>query len=248
MVGSGGSAELTQFAADIAPCLDRARLAIVAFLRSKADGLSQRYGIAPPALQTLGMLRNTLPDRAVAIDDVLDLFVYAPPEQIRDSLEQLGTARALEPSGDGRVVVTATGRDILTTMYELSQQFVDARWADHAELVAQLLPIADRACAAATTSGGAGVRVVAPVYDPPGASAPILLAERLTPLRFHRFDAHVDAWRSAGLTVEEIQGLEPGPLLDQIETETNRWAAAPYCGLSPDEREQLLRGLELLPS
>jgi len=248
MAEHGGTPEPAQIAAEIAPLSDRTRLAVVAVLRSKAEEVAARYAITPPALQTLGMLRNTLPDRMVSIDDVLELFVYSPPEPIRSSIEQLVAADVLAPAGENSVVITAKGRDVVHTMFELTQEFADGLWAAHAELVERLLPLADRACTAVTKSGGAACRVVAPVYDPPGASSALKLAERLTPLRFHRFDAHVEAWRSEGLTVEEVQALDSGPQHDRIEAATNRWAAAPYCALEPHERLELLRGLESLPS
>jgi hypothetical protein len=246
--GHGGTSDLTQYAAEIAPLLDRARLAVVAFLRTKADEVAQHYAITAPALQTLGMLRNTLPDRDAAIDDVLELFIYSKPDQIRSNIEELITGDVLVSIGDDRVLVTHRGREIVHTMFGLTQQFIDGLWEAHADLVARLLPIADRACAAVTTTGGAAVRVVAPVYDSPGASPALMLAERQTPLRFHRFDAHVEAWRSEGLTVQEIQALDSGPQHERIELATNRWAAAPYCGLDPAERLELLRGLESLPA
>jgi hypothetical protein len=70
----------------------------------------------------------------------------------------------------------------------------------------------------------------------------------LTPLRFHRFDAHARAWRAAGLSVEQAQALTPGPLRDQIEDQTNAGAAAPYTRLDAQERAQLLEGLAGLPT
>ena len=49
------------------------------------------------------------------------------------------------------------------------------------------------------------VSVMAPSFEPDGASDAALLAERLTVLRLHRFDAHVAAWRAAGLTATQIR-------------------------------------------
>ena len=243
----GGTAEPARFAAEIAPLLDRHRMTIVRHVGSKTDELSQRTGIPAPALQVLGMLRHTMPDRVVAVDDVLSGFLYLPADQIRSALDQLGTSGALESGRGNAVALTDLGRSVVIGAFEVTQEFLGELWAGHEELVASLLPLADRACAAVATTGGAAVRVVSPVYDPPNASPALRFAERLTPLRFHRFDAHADAWRSAGLTVDEVQALDPGPQLDRIEAETNRWAAAPYCALEPAERLDLLRGLEALP-
>ncbi|MDP1820138.1 MAG: hypothetical protein Q8K58_09650 [Acidimicrobiales bacterium] len=76
----------------------------------------------------------------------------------------------------------------------------------------------------------------------------MLLAERLTPLRFHRFDAHVAAGRSVGLTAETVQDLPPGDQRDVIEAETNARAGAPYEVLTPSERFELCAGLGALPN
>jgi hypothetical protein len=75
----------------------------------------------------------------------------------------------------------------------------------------------------------------------------VVLAERLTPLRFHRFDAHVAAWRAAGLTVEQVVALGPGPERTAIEEATNLAAARPYEVLTPAERFDLCAGLGALP-
>jgi antitoxin (DNA-binding transcriptional repressor) of toxin-antitoxin stability system len=194
------------------------------------------------------MLRNSVGGRIVAVDDVLGLFLYSDGELIRSTLDELVTAGVLESARGHAVAVTDKGREIVHLVFGMTQEFLDQLWTGHTELVARLLPLADRACAAVSATGGAAVRVVTPVYNPPDASPALKLAERLTPLRFHRFDAHAEAWRAEGLTVEEIQALDPGPLLDKIEAETNRWAAAPYCVLEPDERAELLHGLSALPA
>lgn len=235
-------------AAEVAPVIDRLRMAVVGRLSAMTSEVSARFGVAAGALPVLGMLRNTLPDRVAAVDDVLNLFLYLPPDQVRASLDQLVADGALVTAGDGGVALTEAGRAIVLGLFAETQVFLDELWADHDAVLAAVLPLADRACAAATESGGAAVRVVAPPYDPPGASPALRLAERLTPLRFHRFDAHADAWRAEGLTVAEVQVLGAGPVRDRIEQETNRRAAAPYAVLTAEERLTLLRGLERLPT
>jgi hypothetical protein len=76
----------------------------------------------------------------------------------------------------------------------------------------------------------------------------MVAAERLTALRFHRFDAHVAAWKAAGLTGEEVASLPPGSQREAIEAETNRRAAAPYEALEPGERVDFLGALAALPN
>ena len=96
------------------------------------------------------------------------------------------------------------------------------------------MPLARQACSASSSSSE--------------SQAAMRLAEHLTSLRFHRYDAHVGAWRAEGLTVDEVQALAPGPVRDRIEAETNRRAAPPYAALDPAGRLELLAGLGALPN
>ena len=75
------------------------------------------------------------------------------------------------------------------------------------------------------------------------AAAATRLAERLTGLRWHRFDAHVAAWTSAGLSARSVTDLGSGQDLDKIEAGTNKRAGQAYAVLTPDERTTLLQGL-----
>jgi hypothetical protein len=247
-MASGDSAEPARIAAEIAPQLDRVRLAVSGFMRTKTEEVSKRYDVPAPALLVLGMLRHTLPGRVVAVDDVLELFVYAPSEQTRAGIDALVTSGAVESARGHALAVTDFGREILHTFFGLSREFIDALWAGHAERVAALLPIAEQAAAAVSETGGAAARIMTPPYDPPDASPALRLAERLSVLRFHRFDAHAEAWRDEGLSAEQVQALEPGEQRDRIEAETNRRAAAPYAVLEPQQRLDLLGGLQQLPS
>lgn len=237
-----------RIAAAIAPIIDRLRLAVVAALGPALPEIAERTNVPPPALMASAMLRNTMPDRVVAIDDVLDVFAYQPAEQVRGSIAALTAGGLLETAGDDQVRLAPAGRSLINELYERSQSFVDSLWAGQAELVTTLLPTAQRACAAVPETGGAATRVMAPPYEPAGASPALLLAETLTLLRFHRFDAHLAAWRAAGLTAEQVQKLEPGAERQRIEDETNRRAARPYEALSDDERFTLCTGLGALPN
>lgn len=240
--------EPERIAAAIAPVIDRLRLAVVMAIRPTQAVIAERLGVPNPVLGPLGMLRNTMPDRAFATGDVLELFPYQPAEQVRAGIEGLLEAELLEATGSDQIRLAETGRAVILELFEHIQRFVDERWADRADLVGELLPLATRACAAVTETGAGAVRLVAPPYHPPNASPSLLLVETLSPLRFHRSDAHVAAWRAAGLTAEQMQQLETGPLRQQIEAETNRRAAPPYAVLTADERLTLLSGLGALPN
>jgi hypothetical protein len=88
---------------------------------------------------------------------------------------------------------------------------------------------------------------MAPPYEPADAPVGLLLHTRVSVLRYHRADAHADAWQAAGLTSTTIGQMPAGPARDAIEAETNRRAGLPYASLSPDERIALLGGLAALP-
>ena len=235
-------------AAAVAPHIDRLRMAIVRSMGARADDLSERTGVSASSLPVLSMLRNTMPDRAVATDDIFEVFLYTPPDLVRASLEHLIGAAAIEPVSGSRVRLAEAGRSVITWMHGQVQDLLDRLWAGHDDLVARTLPLVELAYEAAIADGGATLRVVSPVADPVDASAALRLAERLTPLRFHRFQAHATAWRTEGLTAEQAQALELGPLRDQIEAETNRLAARPYSALDPRQRRELREALAALPA
>ena len=154
----------------------------------------------------------------------------------------------LEVPDEGSFRLGARGRECVVELYRVMAAIVDELWAGHEALVTSLAGLADRAVRAAEATGGPAFGVMAPPYEPEGATTAALLAERLTPLRFHRFDAHVAAWQAAGLTADEMRALAPGSRRDEIEEETNRRAAAPYAALDAAERLQLVAGLGALPN
>jgi hypothetical protein len=235
-----------QVAEVIAPLIDRLRLAIAGAVRDVAPELAQRNAIPVGAAPVLGMLRNTMPGRVVDVDDIVGVFLYLPEEQVRSSVDQLIAAGALRTHDERGVVLTDLGQAVLLEVFASMGAFVDRLWEGRDDVVAATFPSADVACRAVTATGGAAVRVVAPPYDPPGASMALRLIERLTPLRFHRFDAHARAWREEGLTAVEVQQLAAGEQRDRIERRTNDLAAAPYAALNADQRLELLAGLQHL--
>jgi hypothetical protein len=250
---TGDPSSPDRIAAAIAPVIDRLRLAVVAAMRELAAQTAERTGIAIAALPMMGMLRNTMPRRVVDVDDVLGVYLYTPDQQVRSSLDQLVAAGALarvDGQGiDGQgIVLTDFGQVIVSEMFASMQVFVDGLWEGQDDIVAATFPLADRTCEAVTATGGRAVRVVAPPYDPPGASLALRLIERLTPLRYHRFEAHAQAWREEGLSAVEVEQLGAGEQRDRIERRTNELAAGPYTVLEEVQRLELLAGLERLPA
>ena len=233
-------------AAAVAPIIDRLRLAIARAVPERARDLAAGLGLSPQGLQTLAMLRNAMPDRIVDRVGIGAVFVYTPPEEVELALVELAGKSLIVAGESDTVCLSNRGRASITELYAITSLVVDELWAGHEDLSNKLADLAERAVAAAARTGGPAFAVMAPPWEPPGASTAMLLAERLTSLRFHRFDAHVAAWSSAGLTVDEVRNLLPGDQRDAIEADTNQRAGAPYEALTPGERFALCTGLGAL--
>jgi len=233
-------------AALVAPLIDRLRNAVVQAIMAHQADLAGEFGVGMGGGLTMGMLRNALPRRPVTREQLGAVLRYLPAAQVDAGAGDAIAGGLLE--GDEALVVTYRGRQYLDRLYGVGSTFVVERWSGHEDRVERLLELTGRVLDAALETAGPAFAVMAPPYEPPGAPAAMRLAERLTPLRFHRFDAHVAAWEAEGLTVEEVQSLEAGPVRDRIEEETNRRAAPPYAALDPRERLELLGGLGALPN
>jgi hypothetical protein len=233
-------------AALIAPVIDRLRNAMVQSIMAHQADLAGDLGVGMAGGLTMGMLRNALPRRPVTRQQLRTVLRYMPPDQVDAGADEAVAAGLIE--GDGALVVTDRGREYLDRLYGLGSTFVVERWSGHEDRVERLLELTGGVLHAALETGGPAFAVMAPPYEPPGAPASMRLAERLTPLRFHRFDAHVAAWEGEGLTVAEVQSLGAGPLRARIEEETNRRSAPPYAAVDPGERIELLGGLGALPN
>jgi hypothetical protein len=235
------------YAAAIAPEIDRIRVAIAHGIRDRFGPLIEAVQIPPSAGQMLGMLRNLGPDRVVTRAAVDALFVYQPPGTVKVALDDLAASELVHLTESG-VGLTPRGVETIEQMYGITNDVVGQLWRDVALDFTRLHAITATAIEAATATGGLGFSVLAPVYTPGGTPVVTRFAESLTPLRFHRYDAHVAAWRAAGLTAEEASALADGERKDAIEAETNTRAAVPYAALSDDERAILLDGLRALPN
>ncbi len=240
--GEGVSAE--DVAAQIAPIVDRLRLGIASAAARLAADLVDRYEVGPPTIQVLAMLRNAMPARAVAREDLAAVFVYEP-----DRLAQLDVAVAsslLEPVDEGSVRLAPRGQALIADLQRVTDAYVAELWSEQAGVVADIGGIVAGLAERAAADPGPALRVLAPVYEPEGASPAMLLAERLTVLRFHRFDAHVEAWQAEGLTASQMRSGPSEQLARRIEDDTNRRAAVLYAPLSTAERRTVLVGLGAL--
>jgi hypothetical protein len=242
----GMTTDLAQCAADIAPHLDRLRMGVMraSMELGMKSGILAGAGLDPDTFTVFAMLRNAYPDRAVRVENYRAAYIYHDPEKFSVVFElMLRSGHVVEV--DQTVVLSPTGRELMTKVREVGAQAANDMWGEGPHPV---LALADRcvAAAATTASSGGAFWLVAPPHDEPADSEAARLAERLTCLRWHRFDAHVSAWRAKGLSATEAGELGPGPLSDDIEADTNERAGTAYAPLSPQERASLISALAAL--
>jgi hypothetical protein len=235
-------------AALIAPEIDRLRMAVMQRAVGAAVELANAIGISQEGGRIAAMLRNTLPQRVVTDEQVRALFRYMPTEAVDAGIGDALGAGVLTRPERGKLHLTARGQGLVIDLYRATETLVTEMWAQNSEQIEVLVPLTAKALAAAVPTGGPAFSVVATPYEPEGASPAMIVAERLTPLRFHRFDAHVTAWQQAGLSVEEVQSLTYGPQREAVEEKTNQLSAAPYAALDPWERVEMIGGLGALPN
>jgi hypothetical protein len=230
--------DLLEFAAAITPVIDAAHVNVHASARRAGIELAATAGVTGGYLVDL---RFTLPLRPLTRASLAAVYRYGDAagheEGLRDHLRE-GT---LEEDADGTLRLTAKGTEFIHSLYDLHAATTGRVWAGHdvRGLAALVGGVLDRAV---RVPGGA-LEVMAPPYEPEGAPAGLLLFNRLAALRYHRADAHAEAWRSAGLTAAEIVTLREGPLRVRVEEDTNLRAAEPYRALRQNERETLYDGL-----
>jgi hypothetical protein len=215
--------ELTAVTADrcaalVAPQIERLTVAVVHASIGRAEPRVMRYGVPVDALDIVGQLRTGLAARPVSAAGLAAVYRYRDAEEVRRNLDTLTTAKIIQEAGDGAIRATGTGRALLAVMYKASAEAAAELWSAHRETVAELSELAGRLVVAAAATGGDAYAALAPPYEPPGASAGLLLHHRLAVLRYHRADA-----------------------------ETNRDAGRPYATLSAAERSRLVSGLTALP-
>jgi hypothetical protein len=230
-------------AAGVAPVVDRLRIGLTRTMFRLGAGALAEHRLDRELLDLLGNLRNTAGE-PVSRTALAAVFAYRPAGQVQAGVAALADRGYLEVRAE-LVTLTELGHRFVSAVHGFGEAAVAELWSGHAAYVTSTAPLVTRALEAARADAGPAFGVLAPRPSQQG-SAPAVLAEQLTGLRFHRYDAHVAAWRAAGRTAEEMAALI-GPERDAIEVETNRRAATPYAVLSPDERLALLTGLAALP-
>ncbi|MGC5032440.1 hypothetical protein [Micromonospora sp. DT229] len=250
-----------RFAALIAPVIDRV---FVAAMQAGRDGgaaeLSQRYG-GTAATGLLVELRTRLaaPGGTVDAAGLAAVTRYRDPATCRRAVDRHLAYAMIHRRSDGALTATERGAAFLAELYQVHAEVTEELWAGHEDRVLRLAVAAGWLVAAALTSesdpgcdsgsggGGSAFTAVAPPYEPEGATAGVLLLNRLGALRYHRADAHAAAWAAAGHTPASIVELPDGPQRRAIELETDRRAAGPYAVLTPPQRLEFLADLAALP-
>jgi hypothetical protein len=231
----------------VAPIIDRLRMALVARTVPALRQLAIESGVGADGAQTLAMMRNAQPDRIVHRDQVAAVFRYLPPEQVERGIAEALAAGVVAEVGDEQLVMTAAGREFLVVFAAEFEAAIAERWGGQEHRIESLSPLVTRVVEEAVETGGDAFGLVAPVYVLEGTSAGFVLAEQLTPLRFHRYDAHVAAWRAAGWDAQRAASEPDGPEREAVEADTDVRSGPPYEVLSPSERLALVAGLGALP-
>ncbi len=237
------SAVADLFAAEIAVVVDKIRMTLMQ--SALAQGFPASFhaaGLDTTSGMLLGYLRNAYPDRVVNRTAVRSVFTYHPDNPVDSGLEVLIRCGLLVEPSPGTVTLTGAGRACLEDLHAVADQTARQAWGDPSESVVTCAPLVARALLLAWETGGDAFSLMAPDQLPISVSEQGLLAERLTGLRFHRFDAHIAAWRAAGYEAADLESLSES-VRSGIEADTNKRAAAPYAELSEAERDLLLAGL-----
>lgn len=232
------------YAAVVRPVIDRVHVSLRHAVRPEVKAVYARRGLTP-GLEIdayAALLDHPVPEAAMAAR-----MVYWPFDPV--AAEAPGLVERI----DGHWHLTDQGRAVTAEADAAFAAVAERLWSYRPspsmpglEAVDAVLPLVTRLLEAGQVTGGPVFKALTPVWEPEGASASALLNTRLEALRHHRADAHRAAWAAAGLTVEEVQALAPGPEREAIEVETNRLDAPIYEVLDDDERLVLLGGLGAL--
>lgn len=230
--------DLSTYAAAIAPVINAVHVNVHAAARQAVTAHAEAVGLTPGLLLDL---RHVLPLRPITRRALSAVYRYGGAAELDAEIREHVAQGALTVDGEGTLRVTARGMAFIDGVYAAHAGAVRRVWAAH-----DLKPLADltrRVLDRAGRDPGGALEVMAPPYEPAGTSAGVLLFNRVATLRYDRADAHAAAWAAAGLTAGTIVDLQPGPLRDAIEDDTNHRAARAYDRLTGDERETLFEGL-----
>lgn len=232
------NADLSAFAATMAPVVNAVHVNVHAAARRQRDDHAEACGLTPGLLIDL---RYVLPARPLTRRDLSVVYRYGTAAELDAEIAAQLRQGTLAEDADGLLRLTDAGRSYLRGLYEVHAAATRRLW-DAYDVPAVAALLGEVLARAAAEPGGA-FAVMAPPYEPEGTPPGLLLFNRVAALRYHRADAHAAAWHAAGLTADTVVELGCGPLRDRIEEDTNRRAAQPYAALTGHERETLFEGL-----
>lgn len=102
-------------AALVAPVIDRLRNGIARSVMARSGEIIGGFGVGEHAGVTMAMLRNALPTRTVAREELRTVLRYLPPERIDAGIADAVAAGLLDD--DGALRATARGRECLDRLY-----------------------------------------------------------------------------------------------------------------------------------
>ncbi|HSV40743.1 MAG TPA: hypothetical protein VLI04_18425 [Nocardioidaceae bacterium] len=239
-------AELEHFAGAVSAVVARLRAAVARGVAVSNDEFLHEWELTDAAAGILVHLRHTLPDRLATWTGVAAVHVYDAPSTVMRGVDDLVERGLVETTVDG-AFLTTKGREALHALHSITGKVTDELWGENTAICEALLPLLRTVVTAAAETGGEAFGLLYPPYEHEGSSATVMVAGLLEPIHYHRFDAQVSAWRTAGLTPHEAQLLTGGTLWRVLQEDTNLRDAAPYSALKPRQRLDLLSGLGSLP-
>lgn len=236
--------DLSAFARDVAPHIDRLAIAVHQHARPAGRALISSYGL--PNAGVLIDVRALLLDGPITLEELATIERYAARDRLHATLDEHVCQGMLQHTDSGRYALTGRGQALLSQLTTMQGQTITSLWSAHASQLPTLVGATTRAIDAA----GALPNQRYPAFylmrnapDPPQPSPAHLLLTRLTTLRYLRADAHAAAWAAHGRLAPHAEPAERA----SIEAETNDGAAPPWAALTPAERTALLDGLIALP-
>jgi hypothetical protein len=237
--------DAVQAARTIAPELDRIRMGVARQVQQQVTPRMEELGLSAQGMQIFVLLRNAA-GRVVRRDGLRAAVRYMSDDDWYAGTGSIFSADLIARDM-GSFELTTTGTAVAEQLSRTSDQICQQLWAGVDDLPA-LLQLTSQALDGLPHEPGSAFAVVHPPRLIPDISVAGILAENLTGLRFHRADAHAQAWAEAGHTAATVQEMADTPERQEIEDRTDELAAAPYDRLSADARDALIAGLAELPS
>jgi len=238
--------DLEHFAGVLAPVVKRLRTAVERGVSSTVAGFLHEWELDEASARLLAHLRNTEPTRAAPWSGVAAVHVYESPSTVMRAVDDLVERGLIDTTVDG-ATTTTKGREAIAVLLRITEKVSDELWGEHTARCEVLLPLLRGVVDTAAETGGEAFALQYPPYEHEGAPATAQVAELLQAVHFHRFDAHVSAWRAAGLDAYEAQLITGGTLFRVLQEDTDVRDAAAYSTLKSRQRLELFSGLGSLP-